>query len=352
MNYSFSAEFLKVTPPDTTFGNAWESLCYDLLLAEHGHDGLQRLNAPDCGIDILRRAAETAIQCKSDERGAFGSLSARESVRSLKSAINSKPSIPWSSYTFATNANYTGSAVKSILTEGDSLGIQSSKIQFLGPEYWNDLCARYYERVKDRLDYRITVTEEQVIEAFRKVRYFDKYIDQYAGLISKGKLVLKIKNNRTPVELEIPFSPDLTVENCVDAVQELLGISLKWTNYADLGTSTGPSISLTVEQHGQSFKQTIGEVQANNPNKELEFWITLVWEDKTQDKGIDHDDQCKHMYLSTVTLDRDVFKTLERSDFNEADRRQRTLQRAEIMVQTMIWGAARKLKNPSATVRN
>lgn len=340
MRYNFSAEFLKVTSPETTFGNAWESLCYELLLAEHGIDGLQRLNAPDCGIDILRRPVATAIQCKSDERGTFGSLSATESVKSLKAAVNARPEIGWQHYKFASNANYTGSAVKAILAEGASLGIATEDIDFLGPEYWDDLCGKHFARVQDRFDFRVSVTEEQVIEAFRKARYFDEYVNQYAGLVRNGDFVLTIKNNWTPVELEVPFSPDLTVENCVDAVQELLGVSLKWTNFADLGTSTGPSISLTVDRRGQTFKQTIGEVKAAHPDQDLVFWITLVWKDKTQDGGMSHDVICARTNLS--------FMTLDRATVSEPDRRQRTLERAETMIQAMIWNSARRLKNPSA----
>jgi hypothetical protein len=341
MRYTFSAEFLKVTQPETTFGNAWESLCYDLLAAEHGVDGLQRLNAPDCGIDILRRPAATAIQCKSDERGTFGSLSATESVKSLRAADKTRPEIDWEHYRFATNANYTGSAVKTIMAEGESLGISADNIDFLGPEYWNELCEKYFDRVRNRFDFRVTVTEEQVVEAFRKARYFDKYVTQYADMISKGNFVLTVKNNWTPVELEFPFSPDLTVENCVDAVQELLGVSLKWTNFADLGTSTGPSISLTVGQRGQTFKQTIGEVKAAHPDQELVFWITLVWKDKTQDDGMSSQDVCRRAHLSE-------FMYLERATVSEPNRRRTTLDRAETMVQAMIWNAARKLKNPNA----
>lgn len=337
MQYSFSAEFLKILPPDTSFGNAWESLCFELLTAKHGSDGLQRLNAPDCGIDILRRTEKMAIQCKSDERGSFGSLSAAESIKSLKAAIKIKSDIPWQNYTFATNANYTGNAVKNILSEGKLIGIQSDDIAFLGPEYWNELCSKYFDIVRNRFDFRVTVTEEQVIEAFRKARYFDKYVDQYASLISKGNLILKIKNNWTPIELEFPFSPELTVGNCVDAVQELLGVSLKWTNFTDLGTSTGPSISLTVDRQGQTFEQTIGEVRANNPDKEIIFWITLVWKDETQDDGISHKYYEKRMNFSFLNIDRQALK--------ETERRKKTLERAETMVQSMIWVAARRLKN-------
>ena len=340
MRFSFSAEFLKVKPPETSFGNAWEALCFDLLAAEHGMHGLQRLNAPDCGIDILRRLAETAIQCKSDERGMFGSLSATESVKSLKAAASVRLSIPWQHYQFASNANYTGNALKSIMEEATSLGIANKNIEFLGPDYWDELCLKHFARVEDRFDVRITVTEAQVIEAFRKARYYDKYVEQYAALIRQGNFVLTIKNNWTPVELEVPFSPELTVENCVDAVQHLLGVSLKWTNYADLGTSTGPSISIAVDRRGQTFRQTIGQVKALHPDQDLVFWITLVWKDETQGDGVAYDGMVPRYYLPPAKL--------ERSQFSQSDRRRITLERAEIMIQAMIWDSARRLKNPSA----
>ena len=338
MRYSFSAEFLKITPPETSFGNAWESLCFELLSAEHGIDGLQRLHAPDSGIDILRRPTKTAIQCKSNERGAFASLSATESVDSLKAAVNARPEIAWEDYTFATNANYTGSAVKTIISEGASLEVKSNNINFLGPEYWNNLCEKYFDRVRNLFDYRVTVTEEQVIEAFRKARYFDQFVDQFSGMIKNNAIMLKITNNWTPIELEFPFSSELTVENCVDAVQELLGISLKQTNFVDLGTSAGPSISLSVDQRKQNFKQTIGEVQASNPEKNLVFWITLAWKDETQ--AVETPDTALFLQQTFVG---------ERMAATESDRRKKTLQRAEAMVQTMMWESVRKFENSDLT---
>ncbi|MEO5331574.1 MAG: hypothetical protein H7839_06080 [Magnetococcus sp. YQC-5] len=340
MRYSFSSEFLRVKPPDTTFGNSWESLCFNLLAAEYGIAELQRLNAPDCGIDILRRTDETAIQCKSDERGSFGSLSASESIKSLKSAAIVRNTIPWQSYVYATNANYTGNAVKDILSEAASLGILHNNIKFLGPEYWNDLCSKHFENVKDMFDFRVTVTEDQVIEAFRKAKYYDENIKRYAGLISNGKFVLKIKNNWTPVELEIPFASELTVENCVDAVQELLGISLKWTNFSDIGTSSGPSISLTVDRRGQSFKQTIGDVQAANQDKDIVFWITLTWKDDIKSDAVSHESR-----LSYIMLEQSI--GFDRSSLSAYDRKAKTLKRTEEIIQETIWDAARRLKNPA-----
>jgi hypothetical protein len=36
MRYDFSSAFLIIKPPATSFGEAWEHLCTDLLAAEHG----------------------------------------------------------------------------------------------------------------------------------------------------------------------------------------------------------------------------------------------------------------------------------------------------------------------------
>jgi hypothetical protein len=74
MKYDFSAQFLRVLPPDTSFAEAWESLCHKLLCLEQNDPTFMRLHPPDKGIDILHRANQHAFQCKSDERGALGSL--------------------------------------------------------------------------------------------------------------------------------------------------------------------------------------------------------------------------------------------------------------------------------------
>jgi hypothetical protein len=87
------------------------------------------------------------------------------------------------------------------------------------------------------------------------------------------------------------------------------------------------------------FKQTFCEVKAAHPDQELVFWNTLVWKDKTQADGISSQDVCRRAHLSE-------FLHLERATVSEPNRRKTTLDRAETMVQAMIWNAARKLKNP------
>ena len=183
----------------------------------------------------------------------------------------------------------------------------------------------------------MTATESEVIEAFRKARYYDKYIDDYAKKISTEKSVMVVKNNWTPVELEFPFSPDLTVENLVDAAQQLLGIRLKRTNFSDIGTSARPVISLVVDRKRQAFKQAIREVQDNNPDKDFEFWITLVWKDETESDGDSGDRMMGLMTSYDANLHRD--------QLSQADRKNKTLERAERLIQTMVWDSAAKIRN-------
>ncbi len=104
MRHDFSAHFLRVQPPDTSFSEAWESLCFDLLRRDIGSNGLVRLRPPDRGIDILHRPGTRAYQCKSTQAGALGSIPAEASVESLSTAVQHRESLEWTKYCFATRS--------------------------------------------------------------------------------------------------------------------------------------------------------------------------------------------------------------------------------------------------------
>src|SRR5262249_17975085 len=78
----------------------------------------------------------------------------------------------WDSYSFATNASYTGSAFTSIKNVALELGLQDEQIDFLGPEYWDKLCIKHKAVVAHRFDYRIPVAKARVAQAFEHQRYF------------------------------------------------------------------------------------------------------------------------------------------------------------------------------------
>ncbi|QTR52209.1 hypothetical protein [Thiothrix unzii] len=339
MKFDFSAQFLRINPPDTSFGDAWESLCYALLDAELNDSSLIRLRPPDKGVDILHRNAQRAFQCKSNEQGAFGSLSSTESIKSLNSAFAEKAKLSWEAFAFATNANYTGSAFTSIIDAANKLGLNEKQIEFLGPEHWDKLCIRHENLISDRFDYRIPVAKERVTQAFANQRYFPQYVSQYTSEVKNSSLVMRISNNRTPAILEIPFSPELTVEHLVDVVKDLLGVSLEWTNYQDLGTSAGPSISLTLDKKKQSFNKKIGELNLGQEN-ELEFWITIVWRDEEKKDATESKTHMERFNLEYLS----EFKTTSRSSISYGERREKTISRSEEIIENMLWNGVRQIQ--------
>ena len=115
-----------------------------------------------------------------------------------------------------------------------------NEIKFMGPDEWDDLCTKHAQVAASRLDYRIAADQADVVEAFKKARYYDKYVAEYAAKIHDATFSLVLTNNRTPIEIDVPFSPDMTVKNYLDMGKQLLGLSLDWTNFPDLERRLGP----------------------------------------------------------------------------------------------------------------
>lgn len=277
----------------------------------------------------MARSLGRAFQCKADERGAFGTAPMQLSIDSMRTAVAHSVALGWNEYRFATNADYSGKAIEEILRTAVDLGIGKSKIEFHGPQYWSDLCEKYLSRVQERLDYRLQVTETEVIEAFRKARYFESKIEEYRKLIEEGNYHLELKNNRTPVTLSLPFSRDLTIEHCLDVAIQLLNITLDSRFYPDLRTSAQPSISIVLDRVPQGFKKKIGELSEDELAR-LELWIKIIWKDETEDrKGTTSYFELKHM---------ESRHDLKISHASSEQRGEETVSRYEHDFQMGIWG--------------
>ncbi len=168
----------------------------------------------------------------------------------------------------------------------DSVSVQRPVI--LGPDYWEALCSRHQSRIERYLDYRVFVTECQVIEAMKKARFYDSVVTQTLGSMTASPLVVRLTNNRTPVALEIPFSTDLTVGRLLKIVQSLLGISLQPTEFPDLETSCQPALSITVDRVSQSFDLKLCDL-SDEQREKLQLWIKLIWKDHRGTTGADDD---------------------------------------------------------------
>jgi hypothetical protein len=324
MKYNFSAQFLKVIPPNTSFGDTWDAFCLSLLQQEDGHQHYLSLKAPDRGVDILNRIDNTAIQCKSDERGALGTISPTNSIESLKTAVQHKGSIGWVKYSFATNANYSGDGVEKIFAVATTHGLNKGDIEFLGPEYWSSLCEKHLDTVKHFLDYRLTYTEAEVEEAFRKARYYDEYVKKYVALIKEDCITIEVANNKIPIVLSIPFSKELTIEQCLNVAKSLLGLSLNTEHYSDIGTSAKPSLSLTLDQKAQPFKKKLGEF-SESELKRLKLWIKIVYSFDEDSKDSD-----KVMYEM-------MYKTTSKISGNEA--KNKTIERFNRSIEDKMWSS-------------
>lgn len=207
MRFDFSSHFLRITPPDTTFGQAWESLCEILLREELGSVNVLRLRPPDRGIDMLYRPKRRAFQCKSTERGASGRIDAEESIHSLNTAIRYKQRLEWVRYCFATNADYTGAGYERIIARAKEAGIKPRNIEFLGPVYWDQQCTTHSELVRDRFDYRVSINEKRFLEALQASGQAQELATLSCDSESSGGSVV-ITNNLTQAELEVPLVGD------------------------------------------------------------------------------------------------------------------------------------------------
>jgi hypothetical protein len=150
-------------------------------------------------------------------------------------------------------------------------------------------------------------------------------------------LEIAVSNNRTPIELVVPFSGDMAIEQLLDVVKTNLEISLDWTNFPDLGTSCGTSLSITVDRVPQSFKIKLSELTSEQRAK-LQLWIKFIWRDKLDDKGKDDDVMLRserNMYLRIVPKMPPVYLNQRPQTANE--RGKITLERMESIVQQSIW---------------
>ena len=331
MKYSFSSHFLKVVPPATSFNEAWECLCLELLQLEFPETSVQRLMPPDRGIDLLR-GADVAYQCKSTTEGEHGSISHGDSIKSLETALQYRNHLGWSKYLYATNAFYTGSARGKILDAAKAASVDAN-LDFLGPNYWDTLCQKHLSVTEKWLSYRIRATEAQIEEAFRKARYFDRYVDEFIQRIQKSNHYVTVSNNRTPIKIEIPFSKDLTIENLLDVAKSLYGIELRQQNFPDLGTSFGPRISLALDRKSQPFSQKIGDTEIGK-NGQIDLWITIVWKDEKASDGVDFN---SHERMRFTRLEDSNWELMRRSQITRDERRNKTLARAEDVIENQIW---------------
>lgn len=282
MRYNFSSDFVKVISPDTSFGDAWETICYTLLKCEYGETDIIALKAPDKGIDIWRPTPRLAYQCKSNENGCRGSVDISKAISSCDQAIKARTSFPWKTYFLAFNASVTGSAYAKLM---DYCKANDVAIEILTAEYWSELAGKHISAIEQYLDYRLLLSEADVKRAFEKARYYDEYVKQFTEQIQEAPTTIRLCNNRSPVVFEFTFSLDLTIEELLEFGKSVFHVDMQGKEFTKLLTSAKPSISILYNGVEQPFSKRLCDV-IQSGNNEFTFWIKIVWKDHIEDKTV------------------------------------------------------------------
>ena len=161
-------------------------LCLCLLRVDTSDSKIMRLAPPDCGIDILRQRTRSAYQCKSSERGIFCTIDAQSCVNSLERAIKVREELPWKDYSIAINAPLTGVGLSKINECSQAHGLSPDDVIILSPEHWNTLCECHEGYIRHLFDFRVFVTEMQVIEALSGTEILSQVYQAGRGCFGKS----------------------------------------------------------------------------------------------------------------------------------------------------------------------
>jgi len=283
MEHDFSSTFVRPDAAAHDFQEVWAGLCRDLLIAEFGAKDLIRLDASECGLDLLDRTTGTGFRFFGIENPNVGELAVDPAVESMQLAEAHREQLGWHRYVLATNVGYSQEAIETLTAKRREISPRADDLEFFDPRCWSALCAKHGQVVRNWFDYRVRTTPEAVIQAFRTEGYFDRKIEEYQANMKATEYHVVLTNNRTPLELEIPFAPDLSVENLLDVGKILLRLGLDSTPFPDLGTSARLSLSITIDGMAQSFNKTLSEIGIHSGG-ELQLWVKVIWQEESHDK--------------------------------------------------------------------
>src|SRR6185295_18100633 len=98
----------------TSFADAWEKFCFEMLEREHGRGAMDWRRPKDRGVDIFYSSEGIAYQCKSVESGKDGDFSVEKSAESMREALAFQSEIGFRKYTICTNVEISGSKQDSL----------------------------------------------------------------------------------------------------------------------------------------------------------------------------------------------------------------------------------------------
>ncbi|WP_315110215.1 hypothetical protein [Clostridium intestinale] len=200
--YKLYPPFLYV-PEEYNFYDQWEVFCLSLLKLENKTNDIERLKAPEGGVDLYYAKNNTAYQCKSCIEGSEVNLT--KITNSLKNALKVKEILGWKKYVVCSNKNLTINQIEKIKKIYNDVEVK-------GEDYWIELCKKYPQYVKQY--FRIVIELNKPIYNYRNDINFNRIYNKIDGKLNRSKNNDYINFNceihkkfyRIPISLKLSIS--------------------------------------------------------------------------------------------------------------------------------------------------
>jgi internalin A len=137
---------LFVVEPETTFPDAWEVFCCDVLNRHHKTTGIYQRKPPEGGVDLYWPEKKTAYQCKSVEDGG-GRFNVTKALASIDAALETRKRLRWEKYALCSNVLLTGDQERKLR---EKLG--DEELELLTPSFWQPRCLEQREYLRGRFN--------------------------------------------------------------------------------------------------------------------------------------------------------------------------------------------------------
>lgn len=244
-----------IIDPQTSFDEAWEVFCCQLLQLEHQTGAIHRRIPPESGVDLFWPAQGIAYQCKSTKNSQGKRLDLTKMKKSLHDAVRVQQSLGWQRYVFCTNVE---------ITEPQSAALRqiSPHIDFYGPPYWQLLCQRFHTSIAHRFRVMLPLIPPYPSTDFEEVQ--QRYEQEFASSLQRTyrddqllKAHFFINRYKGGFEVQLPLT--FTVAEAVNMLIRVL--QLPGTLYLhEHDLTIAPLHRLLIENNEVSLDQQLGSL--------------------------------------------------------------------------------------------
>lgn len=284
MEYHLYPPFFEIAP-ESSFDEAWEAFCADILNLSNNTREIRRRTPPDLGVDLLWPTKRVAYQCKSVLHGKAGDLPVSKIISSIERALEKKQDIGWEKYVLCVNVAPTGTQeakIKSALPE----------IEFLTPSFWLPECRRFSDAMKERFRLLVRVSDPAIERAVNET-FLNEYAAGLKASLTKTPLTLRVVSNRRKQVFDVLASREMTVNDFLEVLMRLFRLPNS-KSYSEDACSLSLRYSLVVDNKKTSLEQRLGDLGLTDESV-VTLWKTMVFRD---DQG-----ETRENVMEMITID-------------------------------------------------